>query len=119
MHAQSKWLLALLLMVALGAGGCGKKKQDAGAEAMETPDADTATVDDGSNAGEAAPVLDEEKPPAEEAAATTEAPKLEEPKEVRTSGELATYTVQKGDTLMKIAFNIYGDIGQWKSLYDW
>ena len=34
------------------------------------------------------------------------------------SGEWDNYTVQKGDTLMKIAFENYGDLYQWKNIYD-
>lgn len=35
------------------------------------------------------------------------------------SGATETYTVKAGDTLMKIAFSIYGDIDRWKDLRDW
>jgi nucleoid-associated protein YgaU len=31
-------------------------------------------------------------------------------------GEIAEYVVEKNDTLMLIAFNIYGDYGKWKDL---
>ncbi len=34
------------------------------------------------------------------------------------TGELGTYDVKKGDTLMKIAFELYGDVLKWKSLYE-
>lgn len=34
------------------------------------------------------------------------------------SGELTEYKVQKGDNLMKIAFETYGDMYQWKRIYD-
>jgi LysM repeat protein len=33
-------------------------------------------------------------------------------------GVLIDYTVEKGDTLMKIAFNTYGDLYRWKSIYE-
>lgn len=33
-------------------------------------------------------------------------------------GELGEYTVQNGDTLMKIAFYLYGDINRWRSLFE-
>lgn len=36
-----------------------------------------------------------------------------------TSGATDTYSVKAGDTLMKIAFTIYGDIDRWKDLRDW
>ncbi len=32
------------------------------------------------------------------------------------AGKMMTYKVSKGETLMQIAFKIYGDIGKWKSL---
>ncbi|MBC7693400.1 MAG: LysM peptidoglycan-binding domain-containing protein [Methylotenera sp.] len=34
------------------------------------------------------------------------------------TGEHQEYTVQKGDTLMKIAFEVYGDIYQWKKILE-
>jgi nucleoid-associated protein YgaU len=34
------------------------------------------------------------------------------------SGGSDSYTVQKGDTLMKIAFETYGDLYKWKDIYD-
>jgi LysM repeat protein len=36
-----------------------------------------------------------------------------------TTGETATYSVKAGDTLMKIAFTIYGDVDRWKDLKEW
>jgi LysM repeat protein len=35
------------------------------------------------------------------------------------TGNMKTYTVKSGDTLMKIAFSLYGDIDRWKDLRDW
>lgn len=35
------------------------------------------------------------------------------------SGEMRTYKVHRGDTLMKIAFKLYGDIDRWKDLKNW
>ena len=32
------------------------------------------------------------------------------------AGKVMTYKVQKGETLMQIAFKIYGDVGKWKEL---
>jgi len=34
------------------------------------------------------------------------------------SGPVENYTVQSGDTLMKIAFETYGDLYQWKKIYE-
>lgn len=36
-----------------------------------------------------------------------------------TTGATEQYRVKAGDTLMKIAFTIYGDIDRWKDLRDW
>jgi nucleoid-associated protein YgaU len=38
--------------------------------------------------------------------------------ELSSQQELGEYKVQKNDTLMKIAFNIYGDIMKWKEIYN-
>jgi nucleoid-associated protein YgaU len=38
---------------------------------------------------------------------------------VATTGEQEEYSVQRGDTLMKIAFEHYGDLYKWKDIYDW
>ncbi|MGZ3693458.1 MAG: LysM peptidoglycan-binding domain-containing protein [Bdellovibrionota bacterium] len=35
------------------------------------------------------------------------------------SGKMDMYTVKSGDTLMKVAFTIYGDIDRWKDLQQW
>lgn len=34
------------------------------------------------------------------------------------SGQFDTYTIQRGDTLMKIAFEHYGDLYQWRRIYE-
>src|SRR5204862_268027 len=33
---------------------------------------------------------------------------------VATNGDLTDYSIRRGDTLMKIAFETYGDLHQWK-----
>lgn len=37
---------------------------------------------------------------------------------VQGSGEYENYTVNSGDTLMKIAFEVYGDLYQWRRIYE-
>ncbi|MBI2607023.1 MAG: LysM peptidoglycan-binding domain-containing protein [Deltaproteobacteria bacterium] len=54
-------------------------------------------------------------PPAEEPAP---APVTASAPAAPSTGEFATYDVKKGDTLMKIAFELYGDVLKWKSLYE-
>jgi nucleoid-associated protein YgaU len=44
---------------------------------------------------------------------------VSEETETATTGSTEKYTVKAGDTLMKIAFTIYGDIDRWKDLRDW
>lgn len=56
----------------------------------------------------AAPVQEEATPSGIEAASPMGA----------SSGEFETYSVQTGDTLMKIAFETYGDLYQWRRVYD-
>ncbi|MDC0253906.1 LysM peptidoglycan-binding domain-containing protein [Bacteriovoracales bacterium] len=40
----------------------------------------------------------------------------EDKKEISLSGNIAQYKVKKGETLMLIAFKVYGDYGKWKSI---
>jgi nucleoid-associated protein YgaU len=42
----------------------------------------------------------------------------EEKSEPAGSGQMERYTVKSGDTLMKIAFHIYGDVDRWKELQE-
>lgn len=49
-------------------------------------------------------------------ASAAEAPEAEK---TDSSGGMSTYTVKKGDTLMKIAFSLYGDLDKWKDLKEW
>ena len=63
-----------------------------------------------SPAPEAATAEPENKP-APEAVAENAAP-------VAGSGQFDSYTTVTGDTLMKIAFETYGDLYQWKKIYD-
>lgn len=41
------------------------------------------------------------------------------PSEVVVNGEMREYVVQEGETLMMIAFHIYGDYAKWKDLQNW
>jgi nucleoid-associated protein YgaU len=49
--------------------------------------------------------------------AQAEAPAPEQPAAAVASGD-GTYTVHQGDTLMKIAFENYGDLYKWKEIYE-
>lgn len=41
------------------------------------------------------------------------------PSETVVNGEMREYVVQEGETLMMIAFHIYGDYAKWKDLQSW
>ena len=45
--------------------------------------------------------------------------KINAPEMPQTYGEMETYKVQSGDTMMMIAFKIYGDYRKWKDLRAW
>ncbi len=45
-------------------------------------------------------------------------PAMTEPVAQSGSGQYEDYSVQGGDTLMKIAFETYGDVYQWKKIYE-
>ena len=112
MPSNIKWFTVVILALAVGMTGCGKKRKDVGAESLDgASDADTAPVDGASNMAEGLPVIDDSKP-------FDDSPKAPAP-ELKGSGDMATYTVRAGDTLMKIAFTLYGDIASWKNLYNW
>lgn len=119
-----KWLLVLALTIAFTATGCGKKTRNSSEEGLDdVAQADTAAVEAEASPESMPPLEDDGEMTAAASEADTEA-SSEEPTfsesapPVQGTGELASYTVQQGDTLMKIAFNVYGDISQWKSIYE-
>jgi nucleoid-associated protein YgaU len=123
-----KWLRLLILAVMLGTTGCGGNTHDSSAENSQTIEADTAEVDAASGT-EPLPTIEQANAQNDQVQVT---PAAETPEQTPTvteqssspstassgTGELAAYTVQKEDTLMKIAFNLYGDIRQWKNVYE-
>lgn len=124
----------LLLATALAAfvtSGCAKNKSADETDFMaeDSESADTATVSDdvapedqqyaaedaGALPAEAVPEAPPEAPaPADGSWAQAETV----PAAAYGTGQVEEYTVRQGDTLMKVAFNIYGDIGAWKQLYE-
>lgn len=118
-------ILLLVLALALGATGCSSKTHSVGDEDSQTIEADTAEVE-ASEGTEPLVETDDQASaiPTEQTEVPVEAQAQVEPQldesapAAQGTGEMASYTIQKDDTLMKIAFNIYGDIGQWKTLYE-
>ncbi|MEK6579692.1 MAG: LysM peptidoglycan-binding domain-containing protein [Bdellovibrionota bacterium] len=141
-------VLAIVLGISVGLSACssGGEVSPAGDEIPPLADAATDAVPGASDVptdpttplpdspeGEAAALskLEGSPPPVDSAAAPP--PPAGEPISAAPGGELAaapaipadagtggseTYSVQSGDTLMKIAFETYGDLYKWKSIYE-
>lgn len=127
-------IFALLLMV--GISGCGGASPDEDAEwVAENAGADTAVIETEDTVAEVVPseptdtTVTEAEPTFEpshnqaEAVAepTTDAfvaPEATDNTVMTGAGEIGRYTVRKNDTLMKVAFEIYGDISRWKDIYE-
>ncbi|MGZ3658572.1 MAG: LysM peptidoglycan-binding domain-containing protein [Bdellovibrionota bacterium] len=62
--------------------------------------------------------LKEKENPKEATTVADDEKTLSEPGSSAGSGKMEKYTVKAGDTLMKIAFNIYGDVDRWKDLHE-
>ncbi|MEK7690090.1 MAG: LysM peptidoglycan-binding domain-containing protein [Bdellovibrionota bacterium] len=138
------YLILILVGAMMGQVGCSSSQSSGeGGESSDSgeappPDAGTDAVPEGSieNSGtseEAPPPGSDsatsEPPPAEapasDSAAAPEAPAPTESSDesaaapsVAGTGEFVSYTVQAGDTLMKIAFENYGDLYQWKRILE-
>ncbi len=143
-HKLGIWLLAFLLTLTVGCSSSGEvndemsEEEAASLDEVPAEDAETAevppdAVEESSNELQAAqepeevPELDvPEASAGAEVAAVPPAP-VEVAPEVApvqsatasTSGESENYTVESGDTLMKIAFEKYGDLYRWKAIREW
>jgi nucleoid-associated protein YgaU len=103
MRKSFKFLMVVSL--ALTVGACSSSKKSTSEETDELPAAETA--DAGTDQVPADPSMDamSQSDPAASGASM--------------GGEgYEQYTVQEGDTLMKIAFETYGDLYQWKAIYN-
>ena len=132
---ETRWKLALVIALTLSLGACsGSKKaddeeagsdetisNDAGtdavpkdsAEALPDPDQATQTADAGLDA-----LPTDDKKEAETVPPETTPTDTALTLPTVASDETTDYTVQSGDTLMKIAFETYGDLYQWRKIYD-
>lgn len=127
MRPFSSWLIVLTGCVVLAFTGCSKETVGDSAEGEGTGQADTASVD-GASAVETLPTVDQGSgeasgdssslPTQIAAEGTTPPAETPAPQSVAGTGEITSYTVRRGDTLMKIAFNIYGDIMKWRDLHN-
>jgi nucleoid-associated protein YgaU len=115
-------ILSLLSLVACSSKSKSEKVIDSAQEAeiSQTEDADfIVDAEDEELIAEDSEEMDEITE--EVVAEVSEAPSSEEMVAAAPiiESELAEYTVKKGDTLMLIAFGIYGDYRKWKDLRDW
>ena len=110
----------LLILSLFTVVGCSSKKKQTPAESdgvdiaksEEAEDADFIVDDDDKEL-----IADDDS----EEAALEEDPSIEvaaSAPEVETSGEMSQYTVSKGETMMMIAFKVYGDYRVWKKISD-
>lgn len=112
---MEKLFILLVSIMSLTLVGCSGQKtsQEAGNTGVELTDADEFLED------EAGDVVAEQAQPVDsfsnDEVASSE-PIAPVSPSVQTSSELNTYTVQKNETLMLIAFKIYGDYSKWKEL---
>lgn len=106
-----KAAIAVSLMLTLGACSSSKKQSDEIPDAIPPADAATDAVP--------LPPGDLQTPPPADNATPPSPPISEGPPPVPSgSGGTDSYTVQQGDTLMKIAFETYGDLYRWKEIYE-
>ena len=131
---ENRWKLTLAVILAISLSACsGHKKaddeeagsdetvaQDAGTDAVpkeqleSLPDPDK-TEKNGDLALDSLPTDDKADPAPSTVA---DAPPSPDASPVTSSGETTDYTVQSGDTLMKIAFENSGDIYGWRKVYE-
>lgn len=106
-------LTLIVVLSAVAAPGCTQRALDEAPEDSSSAEiADTANIE--------APASIESLPPADPNAPAP-APLADSsamPQQVTGTGEHADYTVENGDTLMKIAFKVYGDIFKWQNIYN-
>lgn len=107
-------MVVFLFPLALSLAGCsgGEKKDDTPESKLEEdfPTAEaqpTDAVPEQTAQSPENPQIPAEVPPQEPAPALSGAP----------TGETQEYRVHRGDTLMKIAYDVYGDVYQWKRIY--
>lgn len=137
---MEKYKLAVtFLAMTLSLGACSSSSsvedEEAGTEELATADAGTdalppeagseqASVDSltGDQSLDSLPLEDPAAMPPAETQASNDAPPasepLADPVAAAPTGETTDYVVKAGDTLMKIAFENYGDLYQWKKIYE-
>ena len=118
-------VIGLTLSSAMTITGCSssKKAEDSANAADQLPAVDAQTAAVPAVAAETPAVAAADAPPVPPVAPVADEPKVADPvaqaapPAPAATGE-SSYTVQEGDTLMKIAFENYGDLYQWKKILE-
>lgn len=103
-----KLLLSILLLLGLVSCSGSKSKQDVEGDEAGIELADSDEFSEEGQEDVVAGNLEEET--------SVEDDRVGSAPQIELSGEEAVYTVQKNETLMMIAFKLYGDYGKWKEL---
>ncbi|MBI4924323.1 MAG: LysM peptidoglycan-binding domain-containing protein, partial [Bdellovibrio sp.] len=121
-----KIIIGITIVLLMGTFGCSKSKKTDSLEdellpsdASVTQEAQTDVVPEPTPAENPQPAPEPQKN--ETVTNTTPPPPEETPKpeaKAPISEEYQDYTVQSGDTLMKIAFETYGDLYRWNKIYE-
>lgn len=133
MKWDAKLLMILLFSVMLGACSSSSTTEEADSDAIPSADSDTDMIPDDSLAElqntDQPPSLEE--PSQENMAKLDESPAPEATSDDSSSasaaviapvdtssGSTSSYQIKEGDTLMKIAFENYGNVYDWKKIYE-
>ncbi|OFZ74696.1 MAG: hypothetical protein A3K03_07240 [Bdellovibrionales bacterium RIFOXYD1_FULL_44_7] len=111
----------LFLIVALAMlNACSSSKTSESESPDELPPAEEVSTDEVPLAMEDPEQQEVAEPSTEPPVETAVAPPVQEatPESPTPTVETVQYTVQEGETLMKIAFETYGDLYKWKSIFE-
>jgi len=116
-------IILMLILIASVSVSCSRKKTKAVTDntAASTADSKDKSLEDDFIVDEEDQVVKEKKDGAHEVSSTENDSIMEdngssEEQISLTGGSTGTYSVQAGDTLMMVAFKIYGDYSKWKEL---
>lgn len=111
------WKLVLVVGISLTLNACSSSKTKEGEDSDVIPpssDAGTDVIPQPSAENPGGP-KDMPEPPGDSSMPPSDSASSSSPPG---SGVMDSYAVQNGDTLMKIAFETYGDVFRWKEIYD-
>ena len=107
--------ITFLILIGLGLSSCSSNDKDL-AEGADTSE-DFLEDGTGESFDEQEVVVDEQSEKQDQQLSDQEAAEAYAPQVASSgSGEMGTYTTQKGETLMQVAFKLYGDYRKWKDI---